>query len=98
MVRATTRNGTTLINFTSYGDADSEATYRWRFRSRRGVETSGTGSVKEGKNHIGPPVVTGNLMLGWSWGSKTNYWLYYFEDDMEVKVLPDTTFDTEDLN
>jgi hypothetical protein len=98
MIRATTRNGTTLINFTSYGDAESESTYRWRFRSRSGFETSGTGSVKEGKNHKGPPVVTGNLKLGWSWGSKTNCWLYYFEDDVEVKVLPDTTFNTEDLN
>jgi hypothetical protein len=98
MIRVTTRNGTTLINFTSYGDADSESTYRWRFRSRSGFETSGTGNVKEGKNHTGPPVVTGNLKLGWSWGSTTNCWLYYFEDDVEVQVLPDTTFDREDLN
>jgi hypothetical protein len=98
MIRATTRNGTILISFTSYGDADSESTYRWRFRSRGGFETSGTGSVKEGKNHEGPPVVTGKFKLGWSWGSKTNCWLYYFEDDMKVKVLPDTTFSTEDLN
>ena len=98
MIRATTRSGTILIDFTSYGDADSESTYRWRFRSRKGFETSGTGSVKEGKNHKGPPVVAGNFNLGWSWGSKANCWLYYFEDDMKVKVLPDTTFDTEDLN
>jgi hypothetical protein len=54
--------------------------------------------VKEEKDHTGPPVVIGNLKLGWSWGGKTHCWLYYFEDGMEVKVLPDATFETEDLN
>ncbi|MGD0516519.1 MAG: hypothetical protein ABSA26_03205 [Thermoguttaceae bacterium] len=97
MILVKTKSGAAaLINLTSYGDYESESTYRWRFRSRTGVETKGAGSVKE-KDSRGPPVVAGGIRLGWSYGSKTNCWLYYFEQDMTVQLLPDTTFDTEDL-
>jgi hypothetical protein len=97
MILVKTKSGATaLINFTSYGDYESESTYRWRSRSRTGVGTKGTGSVKE-RDRKGPPVVAGGIKLGWSYGSKANCWLYYFEHDMSVRLLPDTTFDTEDL-
>jgi hypothetical protein len=101
MILVRTNNGSAaLINFTSYGDFESVSTYRWRFRPHTGVETKGTGSVRE-KDHKGTPVVAGGIKggirLGWSWGSTTNCWLYYFEQDMTVQLLPDATFDTEDL-
>ena len=100
MVLVKARNGTALINFTSYGDYGAESSYRWRFLSRSGVETKGTDSVKE-IDHKGQPVVAGGIKdgikLGWSWGSKENCWLYYFSQDMTIQILPDTNFDTESL-
>jgi len=96
MILAKTKSGAALINFTSYGDYGSESTYRWRFRSRGGVEAKGTGSVKD-KDGKCLPVVAGGVKLLCSWGSKESWWLYYFDQDMTVQLLPDTTFDTEDL-
>jgi hypothetical protein len=96
MILAKTKDGAALINFTSYGEVGSESTYRWRFRSRTGVETQGTGGVKD-KDGKCSPIAAGGVKLLWSWGSKENCWLYYFDQDVTVQLLPDKTFDTEEL-
>jgi hypothetical protein len=96
MILTQTKDGAAVINFTSYGDFGSESIYRWRFRSRTGAETHGTGRVKD---HDGKcsPISAGGVKVLWSWGSKTNCWLYYFDQDVTVHVLPDKTFDIEQL-
>lgn len=43
------------------------------------------------------PIAVGSAKLLWSWGSKENCWLYYFDQDATVQLLPDKTFDTEEL-
>ena len=96
--------GTAIIEFTDFGE--QSATYRWRARTRSGLQGRGSGTLAERYARAGnnPTRMTdlgsdrlvsaGFLALEWSYASVESAWLYFDRALGTGRVVSSSGFDT----
>ena len=109
MAKVSHSNCVALVDFTSF--RTNGATYRWRCAcGDNHLESSGTGEVRDTSIQLLPFLIyqsgsdtnfwvrAGKLWLPWSYGSTNSACLYYTKGKTELVLLPNATFETEELS